>query len=210
MAGARLPYIGRMKRALLLAPLIFLALSLPALAEKIPLNTLSNYLNGLTTVEAEFTQVNADGSIATGKLFIKRPGRVRFEYAPPDASLVLASGGTVAIFDAKSNQPPEQYPLARTPLNLILDDKIDLGRARMVVGHSADGTSTRVAAQDPDHPEYGTIELVFTANPVELRQWVITDDLGSQITVILGDMTKGSSYPPSLFNINSELNKRGL
>lgn len=198
------------RRTAILAPLALLALGLPARAEKISLPVLSAYLNGLTTAEAEFTQVNSDGSIATGKLFIKRPGRVRFEYAPPDRSLVMAGGGQVAIFDAKSNQPPEQYPLKRTPLNLILAESVDLGRARTVVGHRADGTSTRVRAQDPDHPEYGSIEMVFTDNPVELRQWVITDDLGSETTVILGQLKKGGTYPPSLFNITDEARKRGL
>lgn len=192
----------------LLAPLALLALALPAQAEKISLSALSAYLNKLTTAEAEFTQVNADGTVGTGKLYIKRPGRVRFEYAPPDSTLVLASAGQVAVFDGKSNQPPEQYPLSKTPLNLILADKVDLGRARMVVGHVEDGTTTRVTAQDPEHPEYGSIEMVFTADPVELRQWVITDDAGGQTTVILGEMAKGGDYPTSLFSITVESEKR--
>lgn len=199
---------GMNRRIALLAPLAFL-LPLPALAEKIPLNAISDYLNGLTTVETDFTQINSDGSISTGKIYIKRPGRVRFEYAPPDRSLVIAGGQQVAIFDAKSNEPPEQYPLRRTPLNLILADNIDLSRASTVVGHEDDGTSTRVVAQDPENPEYGTIELVFTDNPVELRQWVITDDLGTQTTVILGEMTKGGDLPGRLFNIPAENASRG-
>lgn len=204
-----LPYIGAMKplRALF-APLALIALALPASAEKIPLTALSAYLNDLVAAETDFTQVNADGSIATGKLFIRRPGRVRFEYAPPDRSLVLASGGQVAIFDAKSNQPPEQYPLKRTPLNLILDEKIDLARASMVIGHQEVEATTRVLAQDPEFPEYGTIELVFTDAPVTLRQWVITDDLGQQTTVILGALKEGVDFKPSLFSITDEVNRR--
>jgi outer membrane lipoprotein-sorting protein len=195
------------RRLALLAPLAFL-LPFPAAAEKLPLKEISAYLNSLTTVEADFTQVNADGSISTGKIFINRPGRVRFEYAPPDRSLVIAGGQQVAIFDAKSNQPPEQYPLKRTPLNLILAKDVDLGRAKMVVGHTEDGTSTRVRAQDPENPEYGSIELVFTANPVELRQWIITDDLGAQTTVILGEMKKGGKMKASLFDITAETERR--
>ena len=191
-----------------LAPVLSLVLAVPALAEKIPLGELSRYLNSLKTAEADFTQVNADGTISTGKLFIQRPGRVRFEYAPPDKTLVLASGGQVAIFDAKSNQPPEQYPLSRTPLNLILAQNVDLGRARMVVGHTADDKTTSVIAQDPEHPEYGTIRMVFTAAPTELRQWVITDNTGGQTTVILGDLQKGQSYAPNLFSITLEADRR--
>jgi outer membrane lipoprotein-sorting protein len=184
------------------------ALAMPAAAQKIPLSELSRYMNALTTAEAEFTQINADGSIGTGKLFIQRPGRVRFEYAPPDRSLVVAGGGQVAVFDAKSNQPPEQYPLSRTPLSIILARNVDLARAKMVVGHTEDGNTTRVRAQDPEHPEYGSIELVFTAGPTELRQWVIRDDGGSETTVILGEMTRGIDIAASLFNISLEADRR--
>lgn len=176
-------------------------------AAPIPLGELSRYLNGLVTAEAEFTQINSDGSISTGRLFIRRPGRVRFEYAPPDQTLVMAGGGQVAIFDAKSNEAPESYPLSRTPLNLILAQQVDLGRARMVTGHGEVQGSTRVRAQDPDHPEYGSIEMVFTANPTELRQWIIRSD-GSETTVILGEMKKGQTYPASMFNISLEQDRR--
>ncbi|AOZ68257.1 cell envelope biogenesis protein LolA [Rhodobacter xanthinilyticus] len=190
-----------------LAPVFTLALAVPALAEKIPLGELSSYLNGLKTAEASFTQVNADGSVSTGKMYLQRPGRVRFEY-DKDKTLVMASGGQVAIFDPKSNMGPEQYPLSKTPLNLILAETVDLARAKMVVGHTADDKTTSVTAQDPEHPDYGTIKLVFTAKPTELRQWVITDDSGGQTTVILGEMKKGVTIAPSLFSIVNETNKR--
>jgi outer membrane lipoprotein-sorting protein len=193
----------------ILAPFVFLAASLPAQAEKISLRDLSNYLNSISSAATDFTQVNSDSSVIKGKLFIKRPGRVRFEYAAPDQSLVLASGGTVAIFDSKSNQPPEQYPLSRTPLNLILDENIDLGRAKTVVAHTEVEKTTRITAQDPAHPEYGSIELVFTADPIALRQWIITDDLGQQTTVILGALDVNQSFQPSLFSIEVENKKRG-
>jgi outer membrane lipoprotein-sorting protein len=183
-------------------------MTLPLAAQEVSLNAISTYLNQLQTATAEFTQVNDDGSIATGKLFIKRPGRVRFEYNPPESSLVLAGGSTVAIFDGKSNQPPEQYPLKRTPLNLILESNVDLARRNMVVGHTSDGTKTVVTAQDPENPDYGTIQLVFTASPVELRQWIITDGTGAQTTVILGELTKGGDLPSSMFNITFETQKR--
>ena len=198
------------RRTAILAPLALFALGTPALAARIPLGELSNYLNSMTTVEADFTQVNSDGTIATGKLFIRRPGRIRFEYAPPDRSLVMAGGQQVAIFDAKSNQPPEQYPLRRTPLNLILAENVNLGRASMVVAHREVENTTRVVAQDPENPSYGTIELVFTASPTALRQWIITDDVGNQTTVILGEMKMGGSIPASYFDITAETRKRGL
>ncbi len=184
--------------ALALAALV--ALPVPALAEKLSLNAISQYLNGLSTAQGEFTQINDDGTISTGTILIKRPGRMRFEYNPPDGTVVVAGAGAVVIFDSKSNEPPESYPLSQTPLSIILARNVDLGRARMVTGHSFDGTATVVTAQDPEHPEYGNIEMRFTANPVELRQWVINDGNGISTTMILGEMKTGGNISNSKFD----------
>lgn len=196
-----------------LLALLFLA---PALlvgqvtAEPIPLTDISRYFNSFRTAEADFTQVNPDGSLSTGRLMIYRPGRVRFEYAAPDQTLVLATAGSVNIFDGRSNAGPTVYPLARTPLALILDDTVNLSRDRMVVRHYEDGPTTSVVAQDPMHPEYGNIRLVFSGSPIELRQWVVTDDTGRETTVILGTLRTGVSLGSLLFNMDSELSRRGL
>ena len=191
----------RLMTSLLLA----LALTSPvaAMAQKLPLSDISAYLNKLQTAKGAFTQINDDGSISTGTLYIKRPGKVRFEYNPPESALVVAGANTVVIYDRKSNQPAESYPLSRTPLSIILAKQVDLARANMVTGHSFDGTATVVTAQDPANPQYGNIKLKFTGNPVELRQWIIKDGNGSVTTVVLGDLQKGGNLPNSLFDTGS-------
>ena len=101
----------------------------PASAAKLSLNEISRYLNGIDRATSEFTQVNDDGTLSTGKFYIRRPGRMRFEYNPPEKLLVMAGGGQVGIFDGKSNvQKAERYPLRRTPLNLILEQNVNLAR----------------------------------------------------------------------------------
>lgn len=177
--------------------------AMPAAAQQLSLNALSNYLNQLTSAEASFTQINADGTISTGTLYMRRPGKVRFEYNPPEQALVMANNGAVVVFDRKLGGEPETYPLNRTPLGLILARNVDLGRADMVVAHGYDGTATTVTAQDPENPEYGSIQLKFTDNPVELRQWVITDDGGGQTTVVLGAWER-KQLANRLFNIEQE------
>lgn len=186
---------------ILMLPALLAVMTLPAAAEKLSLSALSNYLNGLKTATGAFTQINDDGTISTGRILIKRPGRVRFEYDPPEKTLVIADGNSVGIIDPKSNAGTEAYPLRRTPLSIILARNVDLSRARMVTGHSSDDKTTTVRAQDPDNPEYGSIDLVFTGGPVELRQWVIHDGSGSQTTVILGDLSKGARLSDDSFVI---------
>ena len=185
---------------LLLSATVSLA-ALPAAAERLSLDAISRYLNGFRTATGEFTQINDDGTISTGRLYLRRPGRVRFEYDPPDTVLVIADGTHVGVIDGKSNTGPEAYPLYRTPLKIILADRVHLGRARMVTGHVSDGKTTTVRAQDPDHPEYGSIELIFTDDPVELRQWVVDDGAGSRTTVVLGALETGQRLDDALFVI---------
>ncbi|SLN35676.1 lipoprotein chaperone [Pseudooctadecabacter jejudonensis] len=181
----------------------------PSQAQQLSLAQVSGYLNSFTTAESEFTQINADGTISTGTVYIKRPNRVRFEYNPPERSLVVAGGGQVAIFDPRSDGGADRYPLNQTPLKIILERNVDLTRTDMVTRHVSDGTTTTVTAQDPDRPELGNIQMVYTANPVELRQWIITDDTGQQTTVILGDLQTGGSVPDILFNIQREMRNWG-
>lgn len=179
----------------------FMSLATVASAEKLSLSEISGYLNALKTASGDFTQINEDGTISVGKIFIKRPGRMRFEY---DDALVLASSGSIKIIDKKSNLPPESYALRRTPLSLILARNVDLGQAKMVVGHDYDGMATIVRAQDPKNPEYGSIELKFTSSPVELRQWVVNDSNGGRSTVILGELVKGGVLANQLFEIDPQ------
>jgi outer membrane lipoprotein-sorting protein len=191
---------------LVLALVLALAAA-PAQADLLPLSNLSRYLNDLGTAQGSFTQINSDGTISTGTIYLNRPGRVRFDYDDDDL-LVIAGGQQVAIFDGRSNTRPETYPLSETPLNLILARSVDLARSGMVIGHRYDGTATRVLAQDPDRPEIGTIELVFTGAPVELRQWVITDNTGAETTVVLGNLVEGGQMSPRLFSIPQEIQSR--
>jgi outer membrane lipoprotein-sorting protein len=184
-------------------------LPLPARAEPVPLAALSRYINAIETAETRFTQINDDGTKAGGTLYIRRPGRMRFEYDPPERTLVLANAGQVAVFDGKSNQPPEEFPLRRTPLNLILGERVDLSEARMVVDHFEDGGATVVVAQDPKNPEYGTIALYFTPEPLALSRWIVTDEAGAQTITVLEGLLSGKSYPGSLFSISAEVNRRG-
>lgn len=192
-----------------LAPLA-LVLALPAQAAEVPLKQLSAYLQGLVTAEASFDQVNSDGTTSTGKITMKRPGFARFEYAKPDRTLVLASAGMVAVFDGKTNSAPQQYQLQQTPLNLILGRNIDLETSRMVVAHKEFDGDTHVLAQDPAHPDLGSIELIFGDNPVRLKGWITIDEMGNQTSLSLGTLTTGQSYSPNLFSIDQEKRRRGI
>ena len=186
----------------------FLLLATPASGQTLSLDELSSYLNAMTTAESTFIQINDDGSQSTGRIYIKRPGRIRFEYDPPDLALVIIGGGQVAVFDPKAREDPMRFPLINTPLSLVLEKTVDLARRDMVVTHKSKGPITFIVLQDPDRPEYGSIQLMFLDNPIRLHQWIVNDNSGSQTQIVLNDWVQGQELPNILFNIQAEMQKQ--
>ncbi|WP_170317590.1 LolA family protein [Paroceanicella profunda] len=171
---------------------------------------ISNYLNGLTTMEGSFIQTNPDGSISEGKFYIRKPGLMRFEYAPPNPAVVVSDGTWVAVVDRASNAGAQRYPLGETPLDLILRDRVDLAREGAVQSVEREGGQLRVRALDPDAPRKGDITMVFSDNPLELRQWIVRDENGGITTVVLSEMRRGVQLERSLFSIESaEMDRKG-
>lgn len=199
-----------MLRSILAVSLVLSALSSSAMAEPISTDRLEAYIEGIDAVSADFTQINQDGSIDTGSLLIDRPGRMRFDYDAPNESLVLASGGSLAIFDAKSNGKPERYPLSKTPLGIILNRDVSLTQSRLIAGQGFSSGITEITARDPKRPEAGAMKLSFSGNPIALRSWVIVNELGEATTVILDDLKPVSGISSRTFLIRSEMSKRGI
>lgn len=177
-----------------------------AISEPISLDSLNAYLNSLVTAQSRFTQVGPNGHVQKGMLTMQKPYRARFEY-DDKKTLVLASGGQVAIFDAKSNTGAQQYPMNKTPLKLVLAPEVNLNGRGMVTSHGELDGSTIIVVQDPANPSQGNVEMLFTNGP-KLRQWVVTDDTGKRTTVILDDLKTGMAFKPSQFAITSEIQKR--
>jgi len=175
----------------------------PSLAERISLNKISDYINGLTTLQADFEQINSDGSIDRGKLYIRRPGRMRLEYTAPNNALVIAGAGSVAIFDNKSKNGPTLFPLKKTPLNLLLKKNVDLSKNEMITEHTANNENTFIVAKDPKRKSQGSIKMVFSNSPVSLQGWTITNQSNQKTKIILDKLDKKTKIPLYLFNISA-------
>jgi outer membrane lipoprotein-sorting protein len=175
----------------------------PSLAERISLNKISDYINGLTTLQADFEQINSDGSIDRGKLYIRRPGRMRLEYTAPNNALVIAGAGSVAIFDDKSKNGPTLFPLKKTPLNLLLKKNVDLSKNEMITEHTANNENTFIVAKDPKRKSQGSIKMMFSNSPVSLQGWTITNQSNQKTKIILDKLDKKTKIPLYLFNISA-------
>ena len=177
----------------------------PAVAEKLSIAEIENYLRALDTAEARFEQINSDQSRSKGTLYLDRPGKARFEYDAPAKAKVIVSQKTVVVFDGRSNQAPEQYPLSKTPLKLVLSKRVKLAGSNQIVSHKYDAGLTKLTLMDPKTPKAGKVELRFSDAPAALTSWVITDQFGERTAVELSQMKTGMKLSSRLFDLNTIL-----
>lgn len=164
------------------------------------LTRITNYLNGVTSMSGGFIQVGPDGDLSEGAFYMRRPGRVRFEYEPPNPTLIVADGFWVGIYDTVDNTL-DRFPLSETPLDLLLRDRVDLRNESAIQKIETTDSQLRVQAVDPDAPEQGSITMVFNNNPLELTQWIVIDGQGLATTVALTEIKRNVKLDPKLFFI---------
>jgi len=181
-----------------------------AVATAAPLDDVSAYFNELETLQTRFTQYNADGTLSHGTLYLKRPGKLRMEYdADGDGALLVVGAGSVAIYDAKSDQKAARYPLSKTPLGPILARHVDLKSDKMVDGADEHEKGISVFASDPDHPEYGVGRFGFDKAPLRLVSWTMTNEFGETTHIVFeGGSKVGHDISNQLFSISSEDERR--
>jgi outer membrane lipoprotein-sorting protein len=162
------------------------------------------YLNSATSFVADFVQIGADGRRAEGKLYVQRPGRLRFEYAQPATLEIIADGTSVSIRDRKL-ATQDLYFISQTPLKFLLKDKIDLRKDVKILDVGTDRKGAVITVEDK--ATFGgtsRIKLIFDPKSFALKQWQVTDPQGYETLVSLFNVDLGQTPDSSLFKINNE------
>jgi len=202
--GLLIACLGAGLAAVLTAPPARAALSD---AEQAKVRQVESYLSSLDTLESHFIQTNEDGSYATGKLHMHRPGRMRIDYDDPIPYLIVATG-TLFIFVDHQLEEVTHLPLEATPASLLLRNPIRLGQDVGVREVLSEGGLLRVTLFQSDAPDAGQVTMVFEENPMRLRQWEIIDAQGAQTFVTLTDPQFGKPQDPELFEFTNPWNRR--
>lgn len=190
----------------LFAPLLFDAGAARAAVTPAPLSAADRadiarveaYMNGLHTLKSRFLQVAPDGSTAGGVAWVDRPGRMRFQYAPPSPLLMVAGHGLFFFHDSQINQTTN-LPLDATPLGLLLRDNLRLAGDVTVTAVTRLPGQLQVSMVRTGSPDDGSLTLVFADNPLALRQWSVVDAQRQETRVSLFDIEIGGSFDQSLF-----------
>jgi outer membrane lipoprotein-sorting protein len=184
---------------------VSVAVAAPAFAQPATLATVSAHLAAVTTMTADFSQIDRNGKSVPGKLLLKRPGHVRFQYAPGVQLLIVGDGKALTMIDYSVKQV-SRWPVGDSPLSVLTNPKADLARFA-TIAPSVDPNMVMVQAKDPKHPEFGTITLVFSKQAgapagLMMEGWTTFDAQGNRSTVRLSNQQFNTPISDKAFRWN--------
>lgn len=179
-----------------------LAVAAPAIAQPGVVRRVQEHLRAVTTLTADFVQTDRAGKALSGKLTLKQPGKIRFQYAQGVPILIVGDGRALTFIDYQVKQV-SRWPIVGSPLEIILNPKRDLSRIAKVVPSAAPGVIT-ILARDPQRPQFGSITLAFTESAgapggLSLAGWVTLDAQNNRTTVRLTNQQLNEAIPDTAF-----------
>ena len=167
-------------------------------ADKADLTRIEAYLNGIKTVTGKFEQTNADGTILTGTIWLSRPGKMRFDYDPPTQMLIVSDGNSIEVND-KGQDDVQIVAVRDTPAWLILRDGVTLSGDVTVTRFERGQKVLRVTVVQNNDESDSTLTMVFSDEPLALRQWTVADPQGRATSVALLDLQDTTAFGHCLF-----------
>jgi len=156
------------------------------------------YFNNIRTLQARFVQTNPNGSVMQGTLYLRRPGRMRFEYDAPSQLKIVADGSQVTMWDPP-NRDFGQWPIGWTAASFLVKEPFQLSGDLTVESMQRQDGLLALTVVQTRKPQEGKIIVRVSENPMQLRGWSIIDNRGNKVDVTLTDFKTGTQLADSLF-----------
>ena len=194
----------RILLAALSAAVLSLLATLPVHAQQggIGVPQIEQYFNGIRSLKARFVQSNPNGSVVQGTLYVRRPGRMRFEYDAPSQLKIVADGWQVTMWD-NATRDFGQWPIGWTAASFLVKDPLVLSGDLQVEKLERVNGMLEATMSQARKPQEGKVIVRLGENPLLLRGWTIVDNRGNRVTVSLSDMQTGLQLANSLFKNES-------
>jgi len=179
-------------------PIAFLSPSEIAPHQK-NIDRIQEYLSGLTTIISDFTQVAPDGSLTSGKFYLERPGRMRWQYNPPTPILMVSNGSEMVYYDYELEQV-SHIPLDQTLIGFLAQNPIRFDKTVGLTGFSQSADVIRISLAQLGKPQDGELTLEFSDKPLAIRNMVIRDAQHQVTTVSLNNAQFDVKLNPKLFD----------
>lgn len=171
-----------------------------AAVDEADVKRIESSLQSLKTLRADFVQTAYDGGQVTGKFFMSRPGRLRFEYNELD-DFIVADGKFIYYYDSQMKQQSNTQ-ISNSLADFLLRPNISLSGDITVTETSRDGGLVNATLVMTDEPSAGSLTLGFVDaghGRMQLKRWAVTDSQNLTTSVVLSDVKTGQTFDKNMF-----------
>lgn len=174
-------------------------------AEDAAKKQLDNFFNDLKTLSASFVQTVKNSQLnatekAEGKLWIKRPGKFRWNYETPYWQEIVSNGEKMWVFDADLEQVTVKkidLALGNTPALLLSNDRpLEDSFTINLISNSEDSLEVVLLPKDSD-ASFKEIFLSFSHGTIKEMQ--MEDNLGQTTLMIFHNVERNNPLDNALF-----------
>ena len=174
------------------------------------ISRVENYLSGLTSITADFSQTDVNGGLASGKFYLQRPGKMRWEYAPPTPILIVCDGSVLTYYDSELKQV-SYVGIDDSLATFLTRSNIRLNSAgTKLTNFTSANSMIRATVIQTKKPDEGSLTLEFSDAPLQLRQLIVTDATGNSTHIQLQNIKYGETLPSSLFRFIDPRESRSI
>jgi outer membrane lipoprotein-sorting protein len=174
-------------------------------AAPVDAKTIADHFSSVKSMSGDFVQSGPKAEKKHGRFFLQRPGKIRFNYAGQSGISVIADGKSLVVYNRKL-KTSRLYALSKTPLKLLLDNKVDFSGSRLKSIRD-DGAQITVKLADRSAFGNSNISMVFDRKSLDLRRWSLTDEKGLTTTVTISNVKQGVRAPAGTFVIDYAANR---
>lgn len=167
------------------------------------IQALNDYFNNLTNLEGRFTQTDSGNNQTKGAFYMKRPGRIRFDYDSPSNLRIVSDGKWLSIED-RDLSTYDRYPLESTPFRMLLKKEVNLNEDADIIDFFKGDDLIIVTLSDKVEKDAGRIKLFFSRNELQLKEWITTDQQGLDTRVQLSEIVVGKKIEPGFFVVTDD------
>ena len=153
-----------------------------------------------------FTQTSKD-SLSKGWMIIRRKGKARIEFAPPNNTLVVADGKWIVFHDPELDRTT-YLPLKSGILQALLDPDSFQNKKSFIVRETKKSEKIIYNIEFNLEEKKQEVVIYFNEKNLALLGWKIIEDVNTEISVVVSKLKKASKkklLKKNIFNFTEKI-----
>ena len=160
--------------------------------------------NEIRTMSGEFSQLDSNGNLETGKFFFSKPYQSKFIYKNKKEDIVT-NESLLRIVDKEGFQI-DSYAIGGNIIKKLLSNNLDIKKEFEINFIEETEKSYEIGAISKNSNSMSEVILTFNKTTIELEKWEISDETGNKTVLQFTNIKKNIFISDNLFDVRYQSN----